>query len=354
MSAAVFAALTLLVSGGGPTIPWCDPMWLPISRAPGAAALVVRFAADTVPDLPAPTFAAAGPAESLRESVAGRRGPRRPRYAQLAQVADDHGAAGAGAQVALVPWEFAMDCRPSPWMSSWRWAAPGDEGFLFAWLRPEAGWIAGKATFDVEVRGWQPMWRREDPRWPHGRDSLLTPVEFRRVYELLPAHSTLADTTAMRRALATLRARVPELIRREPARSMVANLALAANARAADTVAVTVKSSSSTLAFEPDEITVKHGTVVRLRFVNTGTLPHNFVLVKNEDDLDALAMAAMEEGGDYVPRDMKDKLFAFTKLASPSQTVEVVFPAPPPGLYTYVCLMSGHAAMMLGKLRSVR
>ena len=127
-----------------------------------------------------------------------------------------------------------------------------------------------------------------------------------------------------------------------------------AGAQTADTTVVTVKASSSTLAFVPEEITVKHGKIVKLRFVNEGTLPHNFVLVKNEDDLDGLAMAAMEEGGDYVPKDMKGKLFAFTKLASPNQTLEVVFPAPLPGLYTYVCLMSGHAAMMLGKLRSLR
>jgi plastocyanin len=142
-------------------------------------------------------------------------------------------------------------------------------------------------------------------------------------------------------------------------RATIALLALAlagtrVEAQSADTAVVTIKASMSTLAFEPDNFTVKRGQVVKLRFENIGTLPHNFVLVKNEDDLDALAMAAMEEGGDYVPKDMKDKLYAFTKLASPSQTVEVVFPAPPPGLYTYVCLMSGHATMMLGKLRVAR
>lgn len=125
-------------------------------------------------------------------------------------------------------------------------------------------------------------------------------------------------------------------------------------AQSPDTVLVNLKASGSTLGFEPEEISVKSGKIVKLKFTNAGTLPHNFVLVKSEDDLDALAMAAMEGGGDYVPMDLKSKLFAFTKLASPGQTVEVVFPAPPPGLYTYVCLMSGHAAMMLGKLRSVR
>ena len=99
---------------------------------------------------------------------------------------------------------------------------------------------------------------------------------------------------------------------------------------------------------------MKAGNVVRLRLLNAGTLPHNFVLVKSEDDIEDLAMAAMQEGGNYVPSTMKDRLYASTTLASPGQTVEVTFVAPPPGLYTYVCLMSGHAAMMLGKLRSLR
>jgi azurin len=87
--------------------------------------------------------------------------------------------------------------------------------------------------------------------------------------------------------------------------------------------------------------------------VNAGTLPHNIVFVRNDDDIDVLAQAAMEEGGDYVPSGHKAKMFAYTKLASPSQTVEVTFVTPPAGKYTYVCLMSGHAAMMLGTLRSL-
>ena len=136
-------------------------------------------------------------------------------------------------------------------------------------------------------------------------------------------------------------------------RCAVLLLAVSSPCPAQDTT-ITIKASSSSLEFIPASITVKQGTRVRLRLVNEGTLPHNFVLPKNEDDIDALAMAAMSEGGDYVPRDMRDKLIAFTALASPGQTVEVTFVAPPAGTYTYVCLMSGHAAMMLGTFRSQR
>jgi plastocyanin len=117
---------------------------------------------------------------------------------------------------------------------------------------------------------------------------------------------------------------------------------------------VVIKASGPTLEFDPATLVLKQGTRVRLRFVNDGTLPHNAVFVQNEDDIDVLALAAMQEGGDYVPKDMKGKMLASTKLASPGQTVETTFVVPPAGRYTYVCLMSGHANVMLGTLRSLR
>lgn len=121
---------------------------------------------------------------------------------------------------------------------------------------------------------------------------------------------------------------------------------------AADTT-ITVRAASS-LEFEPTTISLKQGARVRLRLVNTGTLPHNIVFVRDSSDLDMLAAAASHEGGDYVPLALKERMIAYSALASPGQTVEMVFVVPPPGEYTYVCLMSGHAGVMLGTLRSLR
>ena len=125
-----------------------------------------------------------------------------------------------------------------------------------------------------------------------------------------------------------------------------------AGAQEVDTTVV-VRASSSALEFDPAEIAVKQGKRVRIRFTNMGTLPHNFVLVKREDDIDALAAAAAKKGGDYVPPD-KDKLWAYTLLASPGQTLETTFVVPPPGEYTYVCFLAGHSNSMLGTLRSLK
>ena len=129
-------------------------------------------------------------------------------------------------------------------------------------------------------------------------------------------------------------------------------LAQAPAAPAVDTT-VTVNAGMA-LEFEPATIALKQGLRVRLRFINAGSLPHNIVFVKNEDDLDALASAASKAGGNYVPLEMKDRIFGYTLLASPGQTLETIFVVPPPGTYTYVCLMSGHSNVMLGTLRSLK
>ena len=117
---------------------------------------------------------------------------------------------------------------------------------------------------------------------------------------------------------------------------------------------IIVRANTSTLEFDPPRISAKQGTRVRIRFANVGTLPHNFVIVKDENDIDDLSAKASKVGGDYVPLAQKDKMIAFTKLASPGQTVEVTFVMPLPGEYTYVCLLSGHSNSMLGTLRSLR
>jgi plastocyanin len=124
--------------------------------------------------------------------------------------------------------------------------------------------------------------------------------------------------------------------------------------QSADTT-ITIRASGSTLEYDPPRISVKNGRRVRLRFVNEGTLPHNLVLPRSEDDLDGLILAAYEssETG-YIPVAQKDKLLGYTTLASPGETVEIAFTVPPPGEYKYVCLFPGHANSMLGTLRSLK
>ena len=118
---------------------------------------------------------------------------------------------------------------------------------------------------------------------------------------------------------------------------------------------ITIRASGSSLEFQPARIAVKTGLNVRLRFVNDGTLPHNVALPRSDDDLDAIAVAAYQAGETgYIPPAHRDKLIAYTTLASPGQTVEATFVVPPPGEYTYVCLFPGHSNSMLGTLRALK
>ena len=122
----------------------------------------------------------------------------------------------------------------------------------------------------------------------------------------------------------------------------------------ADTT-ITIRAAGSTLEFTPTRVSAKAGTRLRLRFVNEGTLPHNVVVPRSEDDIDALALAAYQAGETgYVPMDLKAKLVGFTTLASPGETVEVSFVVPPAGEYTYVCLFPGHSNSMFGTLRALK
>lgn len=118
---------------------------------------------------------------------------------------------------------------------------------------------------------------------------------------------------------------------------------------------ITIRASGSTLEFTPARVSAKAGTRVRIRLINDGTLPHNLVVPKNDDDIDALALAAYEAGETgYVPMGLKDKLVGWTTLASPGESVEATFIVPAAGEYTYVCLFPGHANQMSGTLRALR
>jgi len=128
----------------------------------------------------------------------------------------------------------------------------------------------------------------------------------------------------------------------------------AASKAPVDTI-IDVMAMGSTLEFQSPEIAVKQGKRVRLRFMNHGTLPHNLVIARGEDDIDVLIAAASEAyKTGYVPVQMKERMIGYTELASPGQTVEFDFVVPPPGKYTYICLISGHYTSMLGTLRSLK
>lgn len=118
---------------------------------------------------------------------------------------------------------------------------------------------------------------------------------------------------------------------------------------------VVVRSVGTALEFLPARMSLKQGTRVRVRLVNNGDLPHNIVFPRSEADIEDLAIAAVgADATGYVPMEMKDRMLAWSALAKPTETVELVFTVPAAGEYWFVCLYPGHAANMLGTLRALR
>jgi hypothetical protein len=222
----LLAPVLLLALGSGPRPTLCDPMWLPISRDANMAAMVVHPLSDTTSDVRRPRFNPNGPVPEFEASLRDERGPQRPRFGQAALMADPGSTLGVarGVRVVLVPWQFGPDCAPTPWIESALWAPVDTVAFVTAWLRPRAGWIDEAPTFDVEVRGWQPIWRMGETRWKEQGEGLLTPTEFLGIFEGLPTNSELHAAPLLRTRIAALRRRHPALVDREPARTMLANL----------------------------------------------------------------------------------------------------------------------------------
>ena len=122
----------------------------------------------------------------------------------------------------------------------------------------------------------------------------------------------------------------------------------------ADTTTIVIRSTSEALAFEPDLITVKAGTTIRIRYINQSVFSHHIVIVKKEADIDVIGPDSFhaEETG-YVPKQHQSRMIAWSPVAGAGKTVEFTFTAPAPGVYPFVCFVDGHFNTMVGKIRSV-
>ncbi len=113
-----------------------------------------------------------------------------------------------------------------------------------------------------------------------------------------------------------------------------------------------VGNSMDVMTFSTQEIRVKAGTTVKLHFINTATDPamkHNFFIVKY-GTMEQAANASLDAGAEknYIPDDKKDILFT-SSILSPGQSEDLIFPAPPAGVYQFVCTYPGHWQKMNGK-----
>ncbi|MCH1505860.1 MAG: Azurin [Verrucomicrobiaceae bacterium] len=112
---------------------------------------------------------------------------------------------------------------------------------------------------------------------------------------------------------------------------------------------------NDTMQYDKKAFTIETGEKVKLTFKNVGKLPkaamgHNVVILKKGTNKVAYATAAITAGpaADYMPAANKKDVLVATKMLGPGEEVSVVFTAPAPGLYDYICTFPGHYALMNG------
>lgn len=126
----------------------------------------------------------------------------------------------------------------------------------------------------------------------------------------------------------------------------------AADEKADVTVNIT---GNDTMMYDKTTFEVKSGQKVKLVFKNIGKLPkqamgHNVIILKKGVDVASYCTAAIGAAPEYFPKDKKDDVVAATKLLGPGETDTIIFTAPAPGVYDYVCTFPGHFALMKGKM----
>ena len=112
---------------------------------------------------------------------------------------------------------------------------------------------------------------------------------------------------------------------------------------------------NDTMQFDKKAFTVETGKKVKLTFKNVGKFPkaamgHNVVILKKGTNKVTFATAAITAGpaADYMPAANKKDVLVATKLLGPGEEESVIFTAPEPGLYGYICTFPGHYAIMNG------
>lgn len=117
---------------------------------------------------------------------------------------------------------------------------------------------------------------------------------------------------------------------------------------------VELRTTGIDLAYSVGEIVAKSGETLTIRYINDSDgLPHNVVLVRGEEDIRPVGIAALRaHATEYIPASESERIIAYSELAQSGEVVEFTFEVPPPGVYPYICTYSGHFTMMQGRLIS--
>ena len=117
-----------------------------------------------------------------------------------------------------------------------------------------------------------------------------------------------------------------------------------------------IKSSGADLSYDITEIRATAGDTFTIEYDNSqSVMPHNIVFVYSRADIQPVGIASLRASqNDYIPTDEAslEKIFGYTELARPGDTVYITITVPEPGTYPYICTYPGHFTMMQGQLIS--
>ena len=111
--------------------------------------------------------------------------------------------------------------------------------------------------------------------------------------------------------------------------------------------------SNDQMKFDKKVIKVNSNQKVTVTLNHTGRFPaasmgHNFVLVKNDVDINEYALrAAGARNSEYIPEGENE--IAYTKMLGGGESDTITFDAPEPGTYTFICSFPGHYQLMMGE-----
>jgi len=116
---------------------------------------------------------------------------------------------------------------------------------------------------------------------------------------------------------------------------------------------ILVTASGNTMAemkFDKDTLVVPANSTVKLTLKNSSvdmSMMHNFLLT-DPSTVKTVADLALKAGKDkdFIPD--HPSVYVSTKMTSPGEETSVSFPAPPAGLYKYICTYPGHYSIMQG------
>ena len=114
-----------------------------------------------------------------------------------------------------------------------------------------------------------------------------------------------------------------------------------------------ILNSNDQMLFDKSLLKANAGEEITLVLNHTGKISkefmgHNFVLLKNDTDVDDFAQRAMlAKDNQYIPEG--DETIAYTSMIGGGESDKITFTVDEPGTYVYLCTFPGHYQIMRGE-----